>query len=148
MTQERVVVAVDDGDAAGREDGLHGRGLRCGEAHGHEAQPVAAGIGSAHLQGLQDSCGDSENVDHGMRWNILAAERGCGGDQGYGVEVGVGHTVEVCGESLMRQEVRDGETLGDEYAIETLKAEGSLAAKEVGDVGLSKASLTRKHDAG
>ena len=86
-TLQRVVVPIDDRDAAGCEDRLHWRGLSRRKPHGDEAQPMLARIGAAHLQGLQNSSGNSQDVEHSMRWNVLTAKGGCGGHERDRVEV-------------------------------------------------------------
>lgn len=47
VRDQRVVVAVDDGEGALRKRGLHAGGLLTRDANGNEARPAAAGGGAA-----------------------------------------------------------------------------------------------------
>ena len=111
---EGVVVAVEDGDGAGRDEGVHGGGLLGVGADGEEALPVGVAGGSADavgviavqagggdLDGFDDSCGRDSGFVHG----------GGGGDYRndlYGF-TGLGWDGRVGGGEVERQNLVDGE---------------------------------------
>jgi hypothetical protein len=133
---ERVVMAVEDGDGAGRDERIHGGGLLGVGADGEEALPVGvfgrrAGAivveaGGGNLDGFNNGCGGDADLVHG----------GGGGDDGddfYGV---AGWNGGLGGGELEREDLVDGEVLGGEDAVEAFEGEGTFLVEEIRDMGL------------
>jgi hypothetical protein len=144
---QRVVVAIEDGDGSGGDDGVHGGGLLGVGSDGEEALPVGVGGGGAgtvvvetgggDLDGFYDGRGRDAGLVHGDRGrddrNDLDGV--AGGDQS-----GSG---EVEGKNLV-----DVKVLRGEDTVEAFEREGALAIEEVRDVRLLKAGLLGKTAAG
>jgi hypothetical protein len=140
---EGVVVAIEDGDGAGGDEGVHGGGLLGIGADGEEALPVgvpgrgadAVGViaveaGGGDLDGFDDGCGRDAGIVHGGGGRDDGNDLGgIAGRDGKGRLRGV----EVEGEELV-----DGEVLGGEDAVEAFEREGAFFVEEVRDVGLVK----------
>jgi hypothetical protein len=140
---ERVVVAVEDGDGAGRDEGVHGGGLLGVGADGEETLPVGvlcgwAGAivveaGGGDLDGFDDGRGRDAGIVHGGGGrddgNDLGGIAGVGGDGGLRGREGVDFE----GEDLV-----DSEVLRGEDAVEAFEREGAFLIEEVRDVGLSE----------
>lgn len=59
---EGVVVAVEDDDGVGQQDGVHAADVGGGESDGDEAFPLAAGGGAARAEGAEGFCGEVEDA--------------------------------------------------------------------------------------
>lgn len=83
---KRVVMAVDDGDAAGGEDGAHGGGLVEVNADGKKALPADALGGGGRLVGIEMEGGDADCLHDGAGGDKLFIQKGGVGDDGDGLD--------------------------------------------------------------
>ena len=142
---ERVVVAVEDGDGTGGDEGVHGGGLLGVGTDGEEALPVGMFGGRAGAVVVQAGGGDLDGFDDGGWGDAGLVHGGGGGDDGndlYGF-AGLGGDGRVGGGEVERQNLVDSEVLRGEDAVEAFEGERAFAVEEVRDVGLN-ASLWAK----
>jgi len=147
---ERVVVAVEDGDGTGGDEGVHGGGLLGVGTDGEEALPVGmAGGGRARLScsGEAETWMVSMIAAGEMRASSMAAEGETTGTISMGSLVWVGDG-RVGGGEVERQNLVDGQVLRGEDAVETFKGERAFAVEEVRDMGLLEAGLLGEAAAG
>jgi len=150
---ERVVVAVEDGDGSGGDEGVHGGGLLGVGADGEEALPVGVFGGRAGAVVVQAGGGDLDGFDDGRGGDAGLVHGGGGGDDGddLGGIAGVGWDGGLRrGESvdLEGQDLVDGEVLRGEDAVEAFEGEGAFAVEEIRDMRLLKARLLGEAAAG
>jgi hypothetical protein len=117
VRSEGVVVAVEDGDGSGRDEGIHGGGLLGVGADGEEALPVGVFRGGAGTVVVQAGGGDLDGFDDGGGGDAGFVHGGGGGDDGDDFDgvaglggsagMGVGGGLHFEGEDLV-----DGEVLG------------------------------------
>ena len=140
---ERVVVAVEDGDGAGGDKGIHGGGLLRVGADGEEALPVGVPGGGAGAVVVEAGGGDLDGFDDGGGRDARLVHGGGGGDDGndLGGVAGVGREGGPCGVEVNRQNLIDGEILRSQDAIESLEGEGTFTIEEIGDMGLLEPCL-------
>jgi hypothetical protein len=147
---EGVVVAIEDGDGSGSDEGLHGGGLLGVGADGEEALPAGVGgrgAGAVGMIAVKARGGDVDGLDDGGGGDVGFVHGDGGRDDGdrfYGVaglELGGGLEIE-------REKLVDGDVLGGENAVEAFEGEGTFAVEEIGDVGLLKADLAGEVRAG
>lgn len=137
---EGAVVAIEYGDGAGGENGVHGGGLLGVDADGEEALPVSAeGMGAGavaleargrDLDGLHNAAGWSVGEVHGDggrddgdKLHGVAGSRGVTGMQGLAsVKIEADAEVVAC-LNFERQKFVDGEVLRGEDAVEALERE-------------------------
>jgi hypothetical protein len=137
---EGVVVAVEDGDGSGGDEGIHGGGLLGVGADGEEALPVGMAGGGAGTVVVQAGGGDLDGFDDRCGGDAGLVHGGGGGDYRddlYGF-TGLGGDGRVGGGEVERQNLVDGEVLRGEDAVETFKGERAFAVEEVRDMGLAK----------
>jgi len=137
---EGVVVAVEDGDGSGGEEGVHGGGLLGVGADGEEALPVGVAGGGAGAVVVQAGGGDLDGFDDGGRGDAGLVHGGGGGDDGDDF-YWVAGLCRSCRGYVERENLVHGEVLGAKDAVEAFEGESSFAVEEVGDVGLLEASL-------
>ncbi len=138
----RIVVAIDDNDGLRGQQRLHACGLLAGNAHGDEAHPGAADGGATGPHLLEQPKRDLEMVKGGGSRRHRVMDRGTGSDDGYeGVAGAVEWTARELGWVIQSEQVRDGEQLSGEQAIQCAEAEGAAPAQKVGDVRGLKAGL-------
>jgi hypothetical protein len=138
---EGVVVAVEDGDGSGDEEGVHCGGLLGVGADGEEALPVGVGgggtdavgvvaveAGGGDLDGFNDGGGEDAGLVHG---------RG-GGDDRDDLDGVAGGDGRGGGGDVEREDLVDGEVLRGEDAVESFEREGAFSVEEVGDMGLGQ----------
>ena len=141
-------MAVDDDDGRRGEDGLHWQGLEGVDANGYEAEPILTGSGSARAKLLQDASWDAQDVEYIVVRDVLVLKcDGIGNERDRIVGI-LRPGGAVGGKELVRQKIRDGKQLRLKYAVQSLKTEHALFAKEVRDVCLAEASLVREHRSG
>jgi hypothetical protein len=135
---ERVVVAVEDGDGSGGDEGVHGGGLLGVGADGEEALPVGVFGGGAGAVVVQAGGGDLDSFDDGRGEDAGFVHGGGGGDDGddLGGIAGVSGNGGLCRGEVEGQDLVDGEVLRGEDTVEAFEREGAFAVEEVGDVGL------------
>lgn len=149
---ERAVVAVDDQQCVGLDDGPHGLGFVGGRADGDEAEPFAAAGGAARAKVFDHGGGHFELVEDGAGCDLVVVDGGGLGDEGNGdpggfvFEVGL-LKVEGC-LSFGGDEIADGDGHGIEDAIDGAEAEHAFLVEEVGDVGLAVSGLAREQGPG
>ena len=119
---KRVVVAVEDGDGAGGDEGVHGGGLLGVGADGEEALPVRVGGGGADAVGeiaVQAGGGDLDGFDDGRGGDAGLVHGGGGGDDGDDLDgvAGVGGNGGLGGGDLEREDLIDGEVLRGEDSV-------------------------------
>lgn len=150
--RKRVVVAVEDGDGAGGDEWVHGRGLMCVGADGEEALPVGVFGGGAGAIVMQARGGDLNGFDDGGRGDAGFVHGGRGRDDGDDLDgaAGVGWSGRRWGESVdvKGQKLVDGKVLRGEDAVEAFERKGPFFIEEVGDVGLLKSGLLGESAAG
>jgi len=144
---EGVVVAVEDGDGSGGDDGVHGGGLLGVGADGEETLPVSMGAGGSGAVVVEAGGGDLDGFDDGGGGDASLVHSGGGGDDGNdlgGVAGGDGRDGgEVEGEDLL-----NGKVLRGEDAVEAFKREGAFAVEEIRDMGLLETCLLGETAAG
>src|SRR5579859_896393 len=131
IRDQRVVMAIDDGDGAFREDGLHAGGLLTRDADSDEARPAAAAGGAARAQLFEHAERQLHQVDGGgrRRHGVMDGGAWCH-DRNGGVGEAAGRGA-WCGRLVPAEQVLDSEYLRGEQAIESVKAEGAAATQEV-----------------
>jgi hypothetical protein len=129
---EGVVVTVENGDGAGRDEGIHGGGLLGVGANGEEALPVGVFGGRAGAIVVQAGGGDLDGFDDGRGGDAGLVHSGGGGDDGddFGGVTGVDWSGRR-GSDFERENLIDGEALRCEDAVEALKGERAFAVEEV-----------------
>jgi hypothetical protein len=149
---EGVVVAVEDGDGSGRDEGIHGGGLLAVGTDGDEALPVGVFGGGAGAVVVEARGGDLDGFDDGGRRDAGFVHGGGGRDDGddLGGTAGVGWSGRGCGESVdvQGQELVDGEVLRGEDAVEAFERKGPFLIDKVRDMGLSESGLLGESAAG
>lgn len=128
---EGVVVAVEDGDGSGRDEGVHGSGLLGVGADGEEALPVGVFGGGASTVVVQAGGGDLDGFDDGRGRDAGFVHGGGGGDDGNDFDWITGLNRGLGGGDVAREDLVDGEVLGGEDAVEALEGEGAFSVEEV-----------------
>ncbi len=135
---EGVVVAVEDGDGSGGDEGIHGGGLLGVGADGEEALPVGVSGGGAGAVVVQAGGRDLDGFDDGRGGDAGLVHGGGGRDDGDDLngfaDLGGG----LRGGDFERQDLVDGEVLRGEDAVEAFEREGTFAVEEVRDMGLAE----------
>lgn len=127
-----VVVAVEDDEGAGGEDGVHGCGLLGVDAEGDEALPLVAVGGGAWAVAVQTGGGEVHGFDGGGERDAGVVHGRGGGDDGNGLErVGLVGWTGGCGAEVERKDLFDGECLRGEDFVEAFEGEGPFAVEEV-----------------
>ena len=136
---EGVVVAIEHGDGAGGDEGVHGGGLLRVGANGEEALPMGVSGGGAGAVVMQARGGDLDGFDDGGGGDARLVHGGGGGDDrnDLGGVAGVGWDGGLCGVEVYRQNLIDGEILRGQDAVEAFEGESAFAIEEIGDMGLS-----------
>jgi len=136
---ERVVVAIDEGDGLGEDEGVHGEGIGGGDADGDKSLPGAARVGGAGTNGLKQADGKMNPALRGGGSDVGLEQRGMMGDE----RDGVAFSFEGHGEGGLQggQKVGSGEVLCGEQAVDGFNGELASAVEEVGEMGLPKTGL-------
>jgi hypothetical protein len=146
---EGVVVAIEDGDGSGSDEGLHGGGLLGVGTDGEEAMPMSVFGGGAGAVVVEAGGGDLEGLDDGGRGDLWLVHGGGRGDYGDGLggvgDVGLGGVGRL---QIDWEELVDGDVLGGEDAVEAFEGQGTFAVEEIWDVGLLKSGLAGEARAG
>ncbi len=139
--REGVVVAVEDDDGVREQDGVHAADVGCGEPDGDEALPLATGSGASRAKGSK-----------GFRREVEDALNTGGADVGFGECDGVADKRDLAdfadlfgeqgaGVSGGGKQVRDDEVLRTQDFVQRGERELTSAVQEVGQMGLTDASL-------
>lgn len=126
---KRAVVAIDDGEGIGHDEGFHRQCVGRGNADGDEALPGAAARGCARTKGIERSKRQWQDSLHGGGADGWFKERGGVRDERNGsaflIRGRLG--VNVAG----GQQVGYGEVLGGEHAIDSFERELASRMEEV-----------------
>lgn len=116
----RVVVAVDDGDGLGGQEGLHADGLQGSDAHGDEARPSAAGYGATGAHAFKQAEGQLDEIEDCRVGQNGVVNGGSGGHDGNcGVrDAADGFTRDRRGVVFESEQIADSEHLRGEQAVE------------------------------
>jgi len=139
---EGVVMAVEDCDGAGRDEGVHGGGLLGVGADGEEALPVGLGGGGTDAVGViavEAGGGDGDGFDDGGGGDAGVVHGGGRGDDGDDLDGFAGSSWEgglrggegVQGVNFQGKDLVDGEVLRGEDAVEAFEGERAFAVEEV-----------------
>lgn len=131
VAEQRIVMAVDEGDGAGRDQGSHGRCLMVGDADGDESLPVAARGGTARAKLLEYSRGETQRLRGDGSGDVRSEE--CDRVRDEGDDVGSGLPGDPASRRLgvIGQKIGGGEHLRGENTVEGFQAEGAFLVEEV-----------------
>jgi hypothetical protein len=134
---QRVVVAIEDGDGTGGEDGVHGCGLLGVGTDGEEALPVGVGGGGAGAVVVESRGRDLDGFDDGRGGDAGLVHGGGGRDDRNDFD-GVARGNGSGGGQFEGKNLVDVEVLRCEDAVEAFEREGSLSIEEVRDMSLGQ----------